>query len=293
MPSWQATFVLKKKDWQAVDAALSDAFEALVVKPVTDGDPDSDEAVMLIFPEQPDRKALEAHLAALFDACNAPMPAIDITAMPDIDWLQHVYETLTPIEAGRFFVHGAHVKDIPADKVAIVIEAAAAFGTGEHPTTKGCLTMLDKYLQTEKPKKILDMGCGSGILAIAAAKVLKDTDTILGVDIDAASVRVAQSHAAANGMETRIDFIHGDGFHDPKVAGCGPYDLTFGNILAQPLIEFADLFCLHTKSDMILSGFTDVQRAYVEKPYLAQGCTVVDALNVEGWMTLWLRKAQD
>jgi ribosomal protein L11 methylase PrmA len=94
-------------------------------------------------------------------------------------------------------------------------------------------------------------------------------------------------------MARRIDFIHGDGFHDPFVAANGPYDLTFGNILAQPLIEFADLFCLHTKSDMILSGFTDAQRAYVEKPYLAQGCTVADALNVEGWMTLWLRKAQD
>lgn len=292
MPSWQATFTLKKQDWNAVDAALSDAFEALVVKPVIDGDPNSDEAVMLIFPEQPDRTELEAHLGAIFDACNAAMPSVEITAMPDIDWLQHVYESLTPIEAGRFFVHGAHVKDIPSDKVAIVIEAAAAFGTGEHPTTKGCLTMLDKYLQTEKPKKILDMGCGSGILAIAAAKVLNDTDVILGVDIDPASVRVAQAHAESNNMKGRVQFIHGDGFHDPSVAASGPYDLTFGNILAQPLIEFAELFCLHTKSDMILSGFTDAQMPYVEKPYLAHGCTVVDAINIDGWMTLWLRKAK-
>jgi ribosomal protein L11 methyltransferase len=290
MSSWQATFTLKKNDWNAVDAALSDAFEALVVKPVIDGDPNSDEAVMLIFPEQPDRTELEAHLGAIFDACGTEMPSIEITAMPDIDWLQHVYETLTPIEAGRFFVHGAHVKDIPGDKVAIVIEAAAAFGTGEHPTTKGCLTMLDRYLQAEKPKRILDMGCGSGILAIGAAKVLQSTDVILGVDIDPASVRVAQAHADSNNMENRIQFIHGDGFHDPSVAANGPYDLTFGNILAQPLIEFADLFCLHTKSDMILSGFTDAQRAYVEKPYLVQGCKVKDAINIDGWMTLWLTK---
>ncbi len=290
MTAWQATFTLKKQDWQSVDAALSDAFEALVVKPVIDGDPQSDENVMLIFPEQPDKDDLHEHLSAIFGACDVAMPEIAITAMPDIDWLQHVYESLTPIEAGRFFVHGAHVKDIPADKVTIVIEAAAAFGTGEHPTTKGCLTMLDIYLQTEKPNKILDMGCGSGILAIAAAKVLKDTNVILGVDIDASSVRVAQAHADSNGMESRIDFIHGDGFHDPKVAASGPYDLTFGNILAQPLIEFANLFCLHTKSDMILSGFTDAQAPYVEKPYLAHGCTVVDAINIDGWMTLWLRR---
>lgn len=290
MKAWQATFILSKADWQASEGALSDFFEALVVKPLVDGDPQSDEAVALIFPEQPDSAALNAQLAMLFESCDVAMPHIKIEELPDIDWLQHVYDSLKPIEAGRFFVHGKHVRDIPTDKITIVIEAAAAFGTGEHPTTKGCLLMLDRYLETESPRKILDMGCGSGILALAAAKTLPQTDIALGVDIDAPSIRVAQNHAAANGLADRVQFIHGDGFHTPEAKALAPYDLVFGNILAQPLIDMADAFCAAAARDLLLSGFTDLQYPYVEKAYHARGCKTVRADNLEGWITLWLRK---
>lgn len=288
--SWQATFILNKQDWLAVEGPLSDFFEALVVKPLVDGDPQSDEAVALIFPEQPDEDFLHTQLAALFESCDVARPNVKIEALPDIDWLQHVYDSLKPIDAGRFFVHGKHIKDKPPNRVDIVIEAAAAFGTGEHPTTKGCLLMLDKYLETERPRKILDMGCGSGILALAAAKCLAQTDVVLGIDIDANSIRVAQSHAIANNLDTRVQFLHGDGFHTPEARAMAPYDLVFGNILAQPLIDMADAFCASAARDLLLSGFTDLQYPYVEKAYHQRGCTTLRADTLEGWMTLWLRK---
>jgi ribosomal protein L11 methyltransferase len=290
--SWQVFFVLKKVEWQAVESTLSEFFEALVVKPVIDGDPNSDEAVVLIFPDQPDADTMHRQLEALFQANDLSVPFFKIEALPTIDWLQHVYDSLKPIEAGRFFVHGKHIAPdkIPSDKIAVVIEAAAAFGTGEHPTTKGCLLMLDHYLKTEKPNTILDMGCGSGILALAAAKILLQTEIILGVDIDVHSIRVAQAHAESNHLADRVRFIHGDGFHALDVKNNAPYALIFGNILAQPLIDMADGFTAAASRDMLLSGFTDTQYPYVEKAYHQRGFKTIKADNLEGWMTLWLQK---
>jgi ribosomal protein L11 methylase PrmA len=249
--SWQARFVLKKEEWLVMDGLLSDIFPALVVKPVRENDPHSPEQIYLIFPEKPDEERLLDALNDNFNAFGLKLPEIIIEALPDIDWLQHVYDGLKPIEAGRFFVHGAHVSDIPKDKLAIVIEAAAAFGTGEHPTTKGCLTIFDRVLITQKPKRILDIGTGSGILAIAAAMILP-TETNIAIDIDPPSVRVAASHAASNGVAEKI---------------CG---VSSGAIL--------------------LSGFTTEQSPYVEKPYAKNGWRVHDTVTIDGWVTLWLTK---
>jgi ribosomal protein L11 methyltransferase len=291
MSNWQASFTLTHDAWEISEALLSDFFPALTVKPIIDNDPSSDQIVTLIYEDKPDDNELKSQLSTLFDMVGLPVPIFTLETLPDIDWLQHVYDSLKPIEAGRFFVYGKHIKDnIPTDKVTIVIEAASAFGTGEHPTTKGCLMMLDRYLNTNHPKKILDMGAGSGILSIALAKVVLDTTTVLGVDIHDESVRVANSHAADNNLANRVHYIHGDGFYTADVKTHAPYDLVFGNILAQPLIEMAPQFCAVSAKDLILSGFTDAQQSYVEKPYLENGFSIEQQLNLEGWMTLWLRK---
>lgn len=291
MRSWQAQFVLKKAEWLLTEALLSDVFPALTVKPVVEGDPHSDEDVRLIFPEEPDRDVLDKQLKYIFATYNLDAPDVMIEALPDIDWLQHVYAQLTPIEAGRFFVHGSHItKDIPDDKIAIIIEAATAFGTGEHPTTKGCLLMFDKMLAAKhQPTNILDMGCGSAILAVAAAKTLDAK--ILGVDIDVPSIRVAQNHARDNHVADQIDLIAGDGFRLPELQQRAPYDLIFANILAQPLIEMSTDLCKVLKGDVLLSGFTTEQAPYVERAYAAQGCTKVQEHAIDEWVTLWLRNA--
>jgi ribosomal protein L11 methyltransferase len=287
--SWQARFVLKKEEWLVMDGLLSDIFPALVVKPVRENDPHSPEQICLIFPEKPDEERLLDALNDNFSEFGLKLPEIIIEALPDIDWLQHVYDGLKPIEAGRFFVHGAHVSDIPKDKLAIVIEAAAAFGTGEHPTTKGCLTMFDRVLTTQKPKRILDIGTGSGILAIAAAMILP-TETNIAIDIDPPSVRVAASHAASNGVAEKIIFLAGDAFRMPELTENAPYDLVFGNILAQPLIDMADKICGVSSGAILLSGFTTEQSPYVEKPYAKNGWRVHDTVTIDGWVTLWLTK---
>ncbi len=291
MKAWQVGFVLSKEEWQTLDAALSDAFEALTVKPVRENDPTSPEQICLIFAHETEAAQAVNQVRDILDIFEIPAPAIIIEALPDIDWLQHVYETLKPIEAGRFFVHGSHIKEnIPEDRVAIVIEAASGFGTGEHPTTKGCLLVLDKYFTTEKPRRILDMGCGSGILSIAAALVLPKTDAILGVDIHAESVRVSIAHAAANQVSERITYVHGDGFHASEVSRDAPFDLVLANILAQPLIEMASAMNDVGRRDVILSGFTTEQSPYVEAPYLKLGFAVQDQIIIDGWVAVWLRK---
>src|SRR5690606_19450433 len=130
----------------------------------------------------------------------------------------------------------------------------------------------------------------SGILSIAAAKVLDATDVILGVDIHDESVRVSKEHAKANAVETRVQFVHGDGFHAAEVKQRAPYDLVLANILAQPLIEMAPHMNDVASRDIILSGFTASQRLYVETPYLSHGFTVQDVVEIDGWIALWLRK---
>lgn len=291
MQAWQVSFTLSKEEWMTAEGALSDLFDALTVKPVRENDPSSPEIVHLIFADETQALDAVAQIEEIFNVLALDVPNAQVEALPDIDWLQHVYETLKPIDAGRFFVHGSHIKEnIPTDKTPILIEAASGFGTGEHPTTKGCLLMLDALLNDTQPRRILDMGCGSAILSIAVAKIVPDTDVNLGVDIHAESVRVSKEHAKVNSVENRTHYVHGDGFHAPEVAANAPYDLVLANILAQPLIEMAPHMAKVATKDIILSGFTTQQRLYVETPYLSHGFVVQGEIEIDGWNALWLRK---
>lgn len=291
MAGYTVTFTLAKPEWIAVESILSELFEALAVKPERENDMHSPEIVTLFFPEQPDEDALKDQLGFVFSSLDLRMPHMVTEALPDVDWLQHVYDSLKPIEAGRFFVHGSHIKDnLPEDKMNILIEAASAFGTGEHPSTKGCLLALDQLLNEKQPTRILDMGCGSGILAIAAARTCPDTQCILGVDIDPESVRVAENHARDNGVDHRITMVAGDGFRTPLVQERKKYDLVFANILAQPLIEMSLSLTGVAASDIILAGFTLDQKPYVQTAYEKMGCVVHQEIPVGEWITLWLKK---
>ncbi len=210
--------------------------------------------------------------------------------LADADWLAMALSGLPPVRAGRFFIYGAHDRGrTPEDTVNLRIEAGAAFGTGHHGTTTGCLEAYDRLLSEGATfAKVLDVGCGTGVLAIAAART--GSPTALGTDIDPVSVRIANENAALNDAGAR--FIHAAGLEDPAVADEAPFDLAFANILAQPLIELAaDIHAaLRPGGTTILSGLLRTQEEAVRTAYEAAGFTPANVLHKDAWATLVLTR---
>src|ERR1700730_12830864 len=160
------------------------------------------------------------------------------------DWVKATLEELVPVRAGRFIVHGRHDRSkVPANKLGVEIEAALAFGTGHHGTTRGCLLLLDGVLKAHRPRRVLDLGTGTGVLAIAAAKALRIK--VLASDIDPLSVRVAGDNARLNGAGNWVQTIRASGFSAPQFAHRGPFDLVLANILANPLKQMATPMTKH------------------------------------------------
>ena len=207
------------------------------------------------------------------------------------DWVKASLEDLVPVPAGRFVVHGAHDRArIASNKLGIEIEAALAFGTGHHGTTRGCLLLLDHVLKFSKPKRVLDLGTGTGVLAIAAAKALQRA--VLASDIDAPSVRVARDNARLNGCGPLVQTIRATGFAAPEFARHGPFDLVLANILANPLRQLAGPLSAHLAPAalVILSGLLNHQAAGVVAAYRARGLVPLRHLKIEGWSSLLLRR---
>jgi ribosomal protein L11 methyltransferase len=208
------------------------------------------------------------------------------------DWVKATLEDLVPVPAGRFVVHGSHDRArVPANKLGIEIEAALAFGTGHHGTTRGCLLLLDHVLKKYYPRRVLDLGTGTGVLAIAAAKALHKA--VLASDIDPASVRVARDNARLNETGHLVQTIRATGFAAPQFAQRGPFDLVLANILANPLRQLATPMARHLAPGalVILSGLLTPQAAGVIAAYRARGLVPVRHLRIEGWSSLLLRNA--
>ncbi|MBR1125303.1 50S ribosomal protein L11 methyltransferase [Bradyrhizobium lablabi] len=207
------------------------------------------------------------------------------------DWVKASLEDLVPVPAGRFIVHGQHDRErVPANKLAIEIEAALAFGTGHHGTTRGCLLLLDHVLKAYRPRRVLDLGTGTGVLAIAAAKALKNG--VLASDIDPPSVQVARENARLNETGHLIEMIRATGFSAPQFARRGPFDLVLANILANPLRQLAEPMARHLAPSalVILSGLLNHQAPAVIAAYRARGLVPLKHLRIEGWSSLLLRK---
>ncbi|MBR0751439.1 50S ribosomal protein L11 methyltransferase [Bradyrhizobium jicamae] len=208
------------------------------------------------------------------------------------DWVKASLEDLVPVPAGRFVVHGQHDRDrVAPNKLAIEIEAALAFGTGHHGTTRGCLLLLDHVLKAHQPRRVLDLGTGTGVLAIAAAKALHGK--VLASDIDPPSVRVAAENAELNETGPWVDVIRATGFAAPQFAQRGPFDLVLANILANPLRQLAGPMARHLapSAQVILSGLLTHQAPAVIAAYRARGLVPLRHLRIEGWSSLLLRKA--
>ena len=209
------------------------------------------------------------------------------------DWVKATLDELVPVRAGRFVVHGRHDRaKIPPNKLGIEIEAALAFGTGHHGTTRGCLVLLDQVLKAHRPRRVLDLGTGTGVLAIAAAKALHDA--VLASEIDPSSVLVAAENARLNGAGNLVEAIRATGFSAPQFAKRRPFDLVLANILANPLRQMATPMARHLAPSalVILSGLLPHQAQGVIAAYRARGLVLLRELRIEGWSSLLLRRAE-
>jgi ribosomal protein L11 methyltransferase len=210
--------------------------------------------------------------------------------LADADWLAMALSGLPPVRAGRFFVYGMHDRGrLPASTVNLRIEAGAAFGTGHHGTTVGCLMAYDKLIKARKFNKVLDVGAGTGLLAIAAART--GSRIAVGTDIDKPSVRISKENAKVNRANAR--FVHASGLSNRLVTDNAPYDLVFANILARPLISLAQDIknALVPGGTVILSGLLRTQERAVRAAYLSRGFRLVRRLPRDAWMTLVMRRA--
>ncbi|ABE40601.1 50S ribosomal protein L11 methyltransferase [Rhodopseudomonas pseudopalustris] len=251
--------------------------------------PDRSWEVSLHFGEMPNLDGVRALVAqAAGDAAAAAMTVESIAAK---DWVAASLEGLVPVPAGRFVVHGSHDRArIPSNKLGIEIEAALAFGTGHHGTTRGCLTLLDLVLRAGPPRSVLDLGTGTGVLAIAAAKALRQP--VLATDIDRQSVAVAKENARLNGVGNLVEAVHATGFSAPVFAAWGPFDLVLANILANPLRQLSTPMSQHLAPSalVILSGLLQPQAQSVIAAYRARGCVLLRQIVIEGWSSLLLAK---
>lgn len=215
-----------------------------------------------------------------------------VSELPEIDWVAKVRRDLHPVEAGRFFVYGSHDADkVPEGRVALLIEAAVAFGTGHHGTTLGCLQALDRLAEEGvHARNTADIGCGTAVLAMAAASIWPEP--VIASDIDAVAVDVARANAAANGLAERIRCVEAAGFAHPELRARAPYDLVFANILKGPLVELAPDMGAHVApgGHAILSGILNPQADDVIAAYQAQGFAVARRDEIGEWTTLLLRR---
>jgi ribosomal protein L11 methyltransferase len=252
--------------------------------------PDGRWDISVHFAEAPDQASIRelVSLAAGSDIAQH----ITFDTVEAKDWVKASLADLVPVPAGRFIVHGRHDRArVSPNKLGIEIEAALAFGTGHHGTTRGCLLLLDQVLRSRSPKRVLDLGSGTGVLAIAAAKALRRR--ILASDIDPVSVRVARDNAKLNGVGNLVEAIRATGFSAPQFAARGPFDLVLANILANPLKQMATPMAQHLAPSalVILSGLLPHQAQGVIASYRARGLILRRHLKVDGWSSLLMQRA--
>ena len=207
------------------------------------------------------------------------------------DWVSRSLAGLVPVRAGRFIVYGSHDRAaVKANDLALEIEAALAFGTGHHGTTRGCLLVLDAVLKRRRPRRVLDLGTGTGVLAMAAAKALKTA--IACSDLDVLAVEAARANAIGNGVGAWVKPVIAAGLQHPRLRAAAPYDLILANILARPLRALARSIGAHAApgADLILSGLLPRDVPGILSSYGAQGFALERRGLLEGWAALHLRK---
>ncbi|UFZ03953.1 50S ribosomal protein L11 methyltransferase [Bradyrhizobium ontarionense] len=294
-----ATPATHKASFTVADEATARQAVDVLTEVFFDGDaavaaferPDGRWDVTVHFADPPDQDLVRELVGGAAGTAVAESLAFEVVEAKD--WVKASLDDLVPVPAGRFMVHGSHDRArVPANRLGIEIEAALAFGTGHHGTTRGCLLLLDHILKARTPRRVLDLGTGTGVLAIAAAKARHRR--VLASDIDAPSVMVARDNARLNGVGPLVQVIRATGFAADDFANQGPFDLVLANILANPLRQLAAPMQRHLApgAHVILSGLLTTQARAVLAAYRARGLVPVRHLKIEGWSSLLLRKVQ-
>ena len=270
---------------------LGDALERLTPQPIGVGVFELEDGsglweVGAYFSEKPDDISL-ALLAAVFQA-----EEFKISELPQIDWVSKVQRSLKPVVAGRFFVYGSHDSDkVPPDCEPLLIEASMAFGTGHHGTTKGCLLALEQLIKVGfKAKNVIDVGCGTAVLAMAAARIF--SANVIASDIDSVAHSVAKMNINANGLDQNIQCFEASGFAHEQIKTKNPFDLIFANILLAPLLGLATDISKYSLSGgyVVLSGILSEQAELVVKKYTGVGFSLSKQIEIGEWVTIIFRK---
>jgi ribosomal protein L11 methyltransferase len=244
-----------------------------------------------LYKEKPGGAALTARLAIAATVAKTRAPKLIIKQMPPLDWLEKVAQDFPPLPIANWVIYGTQHKDAIADpRRALEINASSAFGTGEHPTTRGCLMLLAQHLKKSAPRNMLDMGCGSGILAMAAVK--GRACRAIGIDLDPPSVTLAKENIARNGLQQKMRAALGNGYRANLVSAHGPYDLIMANIFAKPLAHMAKDLRKHLKpgGTAILAGLLTHQANMVLAAHRAEGLYLKRRLVIGEWTILALQR---
>lgn len=296
MSGWQLSLQIPHNAIDAVEATLleetpdatppiTSSFEIPSQKPGS-----ADWALDVIFAEEPSLDALKATMSAALAPFGVTLGEIRLTALPDIDWQAEALKHHAPVTAGDLYIYGSHHPAPPNRTNGILIDGGMAFGTGQHATTLGCLLAMQDIAKRRRVDSAFDLGCGSGILAIAAAKLWHQP--VLASDIDPQAVRVASDNAAQNGVGRLVRTVCTDGVGAPSVREKAPFDLITANILAGPLLGMAQGLCalLAPGGLVVLSGILRVQERAVFGAYRARGLVLRRRYRIGEWSILVLEK---
>ncbi len=292
--NWHFKMIVKEDHVPIFEGVLDEIADALLASLIETG-PDKDKWLLeAIFEKRPEMQSIDIALEIAANTLGIDTPDYVIGPLPSKNWLKDSLISFPPVTIGNFYIYGSHIKEAPPkDKMNIKIDAATAFGSGEHPTTEGCLRAIE-YLSEKglNPEKILDMGCGSGILSIAAAKAFKKP--IYAVDIDEESARVTNENAINNDVDEYVTAVKGMGYRSGFARNNGPYDLILSNILAKPLISMAPSAFKYVKKGgyVVLSGLLQRQEAWVVKAYEKQGFKVEKVYHIGEWSAIICRRGK-
>jgi ribosomal protein L11 methyltransferase len=285
IPLWQSRFLVPA---EAVETFLDALDDELSVSAFEDAKRPDLWAITVIHRGEPDREALLGRLAPVAEPLQITLD-LDVSAIPSTDWLYRTAQDFPPQRIGRFWIYGSHVKEPPPDgTVPIRLDAGQAFGSGEHDSTRGCLLALDRLASRRRLKRVLDLGCGAGILAIAAAKC--GAARVLAADNDPIAVKVAQGNVAQNGVGGRVRCMLSDGYDSAILRRAGPFDLILANILAEPLRWMARQTArnLAPGGIAVLSGLLDRQADAVVAAHRPWGLRLRETIGAGPWVTLVL-----
>jgi ribosomal protein L11 methyltransferase len=268
---------------------LSERFDPTTTAVGTFEGPETSWTVEASFRSAPDEPAIRKLVARA--GGSAAARTLTFETLADRDWVGASLAGLRPVEAGRFVVHGSHHgARIAANRIGIEIDAALAFGTGHHGTTRGCLLALDRILKARPPRRVLDLGTGTGVLAIATAAA--SGARVLASDVDAVAVKTARANARSNAVGAHVEVIRAAGLDARRFAEAAPFDLAFANILLGPLRRLARPLSkvLAPNARVILSGLLPGQTNAALAAYAAHGLRLERRITLEGWATLVLKR---